>query len=374
VRGLRGILPSPTHRAAFALAVVALAALVLVEPPNLHLPVWNPPQVTLPAALLGDFDARNRAVSPAVFFGRKLEPRGRTVLHGAGQTDDPTFREYTSLLTPSHPMLYMSYVDLKDDLPGFFSHLHSDLSTYPDYLVPQIGLSLNAGQVSQHYERDIAEGRMDDRIAVLCMGLKSLDRPVFLRIGYEFNGPWNGYSPAPYIAAFRHIVQTLRTCSPETAAVWDFAAAAPGSADPMRFYPGDDFVDWWAINLFSEESLTSSETHAFLHAALAHRFPVMIAESTPRGHPVTEGAKVVDGWYKPFFGLIHRSPQIKAFCYINWDWRQYPQWADWGDARIQDDPAILAFYRREVADPLFQPATSESATRTLLGLPTKTGP
>ena len=95
----------------------------------------------------------------------------------------------------------------------------------------------------------------------------------------------------------------------------------------------------------------------------------MIAESTPRRHPVTEGAKVVDGWYKPYFELMRKFPQIKAFCYINWDWRKYPQWADWGDARIQDDPTVLAFYRREVGNPLYRSAAGEAATRALLGLP-----
>ena len=375
MRQSRGIAtPSAPRRAALVLAAVGIAALALVASPDLHLPRWDSAFASLPVGLDGVFQRPKQEDLSPVYFGRKLEPHGRVVLHGAGQTDDATFREYSALFGPSRPMLYMSYVDLKDDLDGFFKQLHADIGTYPDYLVPQIGLSLNAGHAATHYEADVAEGGMDDRVASLCKGLKSLDRPVYLRIGYEFNGQWNGYDPATYVVAFRRIAVALRACSPETAAVWDYAPDATGSgpaADYMRFYPGDDFVDWWAINLFAEDSFDSPATRHFLDDAAGHQFPVMIAESTPRRHPVTEGAKVVDGWYKPYFELMRGSPQIKAFCYINWDWRKYPQWADWGDARIQDDPTVLAFYRREVADKLYRSAAGESATRALLGLPVR---
>jgi hypothetical protein len=356
-------------------AALAIAAVMAVALPDLHLPSSGFRGLgALPGELKGVFQRPKQEDLSAVYFGRKLEPRGRVVLHGAGQTDDATFREYSALLGPNRPMLYMSYVDLKDDLDGFFKQLRSDIGSYPDYLVPQIGLSLNAGQAATHYEGDVAEGGMDDRVAMLCKGLKSLDRPVYLRIGYEFNGQWSGYDPAAYVVAFRRIALALRACSPETAAVWDYAPDALGAgyaSDYMRFYPGDDFVDWWAINLFAEDSFDSLATRNFLDAAAAHRFPVTIAESTPRRHPVTEGAKVVDGWYKPYFELMHRYPQVKAFCYINWDWRKYPQWADWGDARIQDDPVVLAFYRREVANKLYRSAAGEAATRGLLGLPAR---
>jgi hypothetical protein len=322
-------------------------------------------------AFRSELASRSREQLAPVYFGRKLEPRGRVVLHGAGQTDDASFREYSATLGASRPMLYMSYVDLKDDLGGYFDGLRANLDSYPDYLVPQIGLSLNAGQAATHYEQEVATGQLDDRIAMLCSGLRRLDRPAYLRIGYEFNGQWNGYAPAPYIAAFRRIVMQLRTCSPETAAVWDYAPDAAANATDagyMNFYPGDDWVDWWAINLFAEESLDGALTHRFLTDALRHRFPVMIGESTPRGHPVTQGERAVDGWYKPYFQLMRSAPQVKAFCYINWDWRQYPQWADWGDARIEDDPAVLAYYRQEVGQPLYRSAGTEAETRAMLGL------
>ena len=131
----------------------------------------------------------------------------------------------------------------------------------------------------------------------------------------------------------------------------------------MAYYPGDAWVDWWALNVFGAANLWSKATSGFLADADRHRMPVMIGESTPKGHSVSEGARLVDAWYAPYFGLIRRTPGIKAFCYIDWDWRAYPQWADWGNGRIEENPEVLGFYRREVAQPLY--AASRTRVETL---------
>lgn len=313
------------------------------------------------------------------FYGRRLEPKASVVLHGAGQSDEASFAAYTQAVAPARPMLSMSYVDLRDDLPAFFTRLRAELARYPDLIVPQIGLAMNQGEAAKHYEADVAAGGEDTRLAALCEGLRSLDRPVFLRVGYEFNGSWNGYRPADYVAAFRHIAGTIRACHLENVAlVWDLSAEAEldaehGGAKPSdatlrwnAFYPGDAYVDWWAINLFRSEALTAEATRTFLAEADRRRFPVMIGEATPWHHSVTEGQPSVDAWFAPFFGLLRSQRGIKAFCYIDWDWSSYPQWKDWGDGRIERDPTVLRFYRSQVATPWVASARDRAATESLL--------
>ncbi len=312
-------------------------------------------------------------------YGRRLEPDASVVLHGAGQSDEVSFAAYTKAMGTARPMLSMSYVDLHDDLAAYFLRLRKELASYPDLIIPQIGLAMNEGESSRHYEGSVGRGVDDARLKQLCAGLQSLGRPVFLRIGYEFNGNWNGYKAADYVAAFRRLAGLLRAAGLENVAlVWDWSADAELDAehgswvksDPRSryaaYYPGDDVVDWWGLNLFSEESLHAGATEVFLKDAAGHRFPVMIGESAPRGHPVSEGQGAVDHWYKPYFALIRSSPEIKAFCYVDWDWRRYPQWADWGDSRVQDDPAVLGFYKGEVADKLFADARGRAETLKLL--------
>ena len=324
------------------------------------------------------FPVAMSAPVPRVFYGRRLEPRD-AVLEGAGQSDEVSFAAISAAMGAKPPMLSMSYVDLRGDLTGYFARLRSELARYPALVVPQIGVSMNGDDGKRHYEGDVARGVDDARIAQMCDGLKSLDRPVFLRLGYEFNGPWNGYEAASYVAAFRRVTERVRACELENVAmVWDWSPEAELDAEGggasvsdaakryAAFYPGDAWVDWWALNVFREASTSSEATKIFLADAERHRFPVMIAEATPFGHKVSEGQAVVQEWYTPFFGLVHGAAGIKAFCYIDWDWSVYPQWATWGDGRVERDATVLAFYRAEMSRPMYAGATSREATMKLL--------
>lgn len=316
------------------------------------------------------------------FYGRRLEPKGNVVLHGAGQSDEESFHNYSAAVAPAKPMLTVKYVDLRDDLPAFFTGLRRDLETHREFLVPQIGLSLNRGSAARHYEAETARGGDDARLQALCDGLKSLQRPAFVRIGYEFNGSWNGYEAVAYREAFRRIAGKLHGCSTSIAVMWNWSTRAEldrqqGAANVREgeerwsaYYPGDDAVDWWAIDLFEPEEISSALTTAFLQAADRARFPVMVAESTPRGVGVHGGPLSVDTWFAPYFGLLRSSPGIKAFCYIDWEWSRYPQWADWGDGRIEDNDTVMAFYRSQVVgSKMFASARDRDATLQLLRVP-----
>jgi len=97
----------------------------------------------------------------------------------------------------------------------------------------------------------------------------------------------------------------------------------------------------------------------FLKDAEQRSFPVMIGESTPGWvGGVQGGEKTWKEWFVPYFSFIHTQPTVKAFCYISWNWAEYPAWSDWGDARIWVNPVILDHYQRELADPLYHHATT----------------
>ena len=54
--------------------------------------------------------------------------------------------------------------------------------------------------------------------------------------------------------AFQHITKKLRAdpfCKDNIATVWDYTADAAVAGNAyMVWYPGDDYVDWWGINVF----------------------------------------------------------------------------------------------------------------------------
>ena len=216
-------------------------------------------------------------------YGRRLEPVGDGVLHGAGQ-DAEAFRAYCADVAPHTPALFMTYVSVKDDVPAYFNSLTLELKRYaPKVIVPQIGLIMTGGadtdhHPEQHYEREVAEGRYDQPIDALCAGLRRLDRPAYLRIGFEFNGPWFGYEPEAYKAAWMRIAATLRRHQlQEVAAVWCYCPLPSAreadhgrDRDYLPYYPGDEWVDWWAIDLFSVGDFTADNTLAFMADARHH--------------------------------------------------------------------------------------------------------
>ncbi len=127
----------------------------------------------------------------------------------------------------------------------------------------------------------------------------------------------------------------------------------------MAWYPGDDYVDWWATDLFSVGQFWRDCNLAFIEEAKKRGRPVMIAESTPQYIGVTDGVKDWLSWFEPYFQFIKLHPNVKAFCYINWDWSKYEKWRDWGEARLSQGKAVLKLYRQEMRNERYLHASPE---------------
>jgi hypothetical protein len=90
----------------------------------------------------------------------------------------------------------------------------------------------------------------------------------------------------------------------------------------------------------------------------------MIGEATPRYVGVLEDKTSWDQWFAPFFMFIRSRPEIKAFCYINWEWLYWSDkfgfnWRDWGDCRIERSNYVTWQYRQEMDQPLYMHAKGD---------------
>ena len=102
-----------------------------------------------------------------------------------------------------------------------------------------------------------------------------------------------------------------------------------------------------------------SEWTLDLEEAEFHEKPVMITEAIPYGSDITKGEGWAE-WFEPFFKFVRENPVIKATCYINWEWTPYPQWVNWGDARMEAATAdIRDKYIKEMSDPIYFHATDK---------------
>lgn len=268
-----------------------------------------------------------------------------------------------------------------------------------------IGLAIDACKQPDH-PGNIEAGQYDASISKLAQNLASMHpRPVFLRIGYEFDGPWNCYSPNSYIKAFRRIVQGIRAHgkTEHVAMVWQSATwpdpAIAGDRMALydhrrddhldRWYPGDEYVDWIALSVFyrdlSQWSHTPVDTpqaaqEKLLAFARRQGKPVMIAEAAPQAYRIgtlthsyidwnhqtaRTAQQIWNDWFQKFFAFIHDNRDvIRAVAYINTHWESQALWhcapearaaeagcpqGNWGDSRIQANALIKRWWLNEVS-------------------------
>lgn len=114
----------------------------------------------------------------------------------------------------------------------------------------------------------IAAGEWDSYITARANELRDYGKPVFVRLNWEMQGNWYDWSPfdlsnvvrpgntpADFVAAWRRIFGVFRQLAPNAAFVWCphlWGVQQPGGSNyvPTDFYPGDDYVDWVATNVY----------------------------------------------------------------------------------------------------------------------------
>ncbi|MEM6368728.1 MAG: glycosyl hydrolase [Myxococcota bacterium] len=187
------------------------------------------------------------------------------------------------------------------------------------------------------------DGEFDPVIRAFSAWAKAAARPIYLRIGYEFDGPHNELEPTQYITAYRRIVDIMRAEGVENVAfVWHSFAAPPAGGRPISaWYPGDDYVDWVAVSLFGQIYAASPGRYvdAVFDFAREKRKPVMVAEASPI-NGINASNAVWSSWFAKLFSLSYQR-NIKAITFISQNWEQNPSnGVDWEDARLQNNELV----------------------------------
>ncbi|WP_394494801.1 hypothetical protein [Shewanella sp. ENK2] len=353
----------------------------------------------------------------STFEGAKFLPPNNKQLLFIGQDSD-TISEYIAGNPEDNIEAITLYTTLKtanpaQALPAVYQvanwqagdvSFEQSLSESPNAALA-IGLALDRCNDVDHAQK-IADGEYDESITLMNQYFASIaPRKVFLRIGYEFDGAWNCYSPESYKKAFIRISNKIAQANLDNVAtVWQSAAwpdptiagddaAKYDFTNPEhlnQWYPGDQYVDWVSLSVFYRDltqwNYEPKYTPDFaqqqiLDFAKQHKKPVMIAEAAPQGYrtsalthsyiqlneqtPITAEA-LWDAWYQPFFNFVKTNQDIiRAVAYINTNWESQPMWycaeqsgppatncanGNWGDSRVQANPLIKQKWLDEVND------------------------
>ena len=281
----------------------------------------------------------------------------------------------------------------------------------------EVSGNINAGDdVGEYTDPSSDSFQWNQALRRMIRWFRDEGRPVFLRIGYEFDGEWNCYSQDYYKAAFIRIKDIINEeGASNVSTVWQ-AATYPqnGSAQfnqapfpaPEEHYRGwyptredgtDDVVDWVGISFFYGESYRQYQwscpnqspngsprelQDTLVKFARDRTKPVMIAESAPQGfnlktktascvsdttnvRQLSSGQEIWDAFFVDYFNWIESNrEQVRAVAYINTDWQSQERWncalgssgcsaGYWGITSIQDDETILNNFKSELKKPIY---------------------
>ncbi len=181
--------------------------------------------------------------------------------------------------------------------------------------------------------------------------------PVMVRPLFEFNSEKH-VDHKKYVAGYRKIVRLFREAGAGdlTAFCWCFEPRA-GPGRFMDWYPGDDVVDWFGLDIFGEKDVfTDQQTRSFLREADRHDRPVFLAEVScnrvPIGTTKADAKRAIKDWFKPFADFVDDHDQIKGFAYITTDHTKRGKYgeAGWLDSRLQNNPTLLEWWRDWIED------------------------
>lgn len=201
--------------------------------------------------------------------------------------------------------------------------------------------------------QDLVAGKHDWYVDDWIRGVKEFKDPIFIRLSHEMDGDWYPYSEgykkdptrntaADFVAYWRYTVDRFRKAGVTNVAwVWCVNGDRSGGKDWPDYYPGDEYVDWLAIDVYSSRN-PAEMLGQFVDMYGKTGKPIMIPEGGTGDEQTKWNTKFAGNaaWVKELFDVIERTPQVKGLC-----WFQYGK--EW---ELQRDPAQLAEYRKRIAD------------------------
>ncbi|MBB3700096.1 fibronectin type III domain-containing protein [Flammeovirga yaeyamensis] len=327
----------------------------------------------------------------------KFTPKNGKILMFLGQ-DNNSVDEYTSSgLFPSIGG-FTNYTNIYDfaGLESVNNYGSGDMciqcgiDKYPGAAVA-IGLYMvedNDGVGEDHPNglTDVVNGLYDASIDKFAnFANRNSNTPIFLRVGYEFDGQWNHYDPQKYINAYKYLVDRLNAAGVENVAyVWQSAAYGfTYNGNPIEaWYPGDAYVDYVGLSFFFyDEGFNGPNLQTLLDIARTKNKPVMMAEVsaqyydfdentfTTYDNPGNKTPMTGEQMWNQYFAdqllpfVEGNADVVRAISYINADWQSQEQWkwpdagnGYWGDTRVQRNAYIATQWNNEMNNGKYQHA------------------
>ena len=321
----------------------------------------------------------NKTESTGIPFqgNARFEPPDGKAFYGMGQVLDQSYTSETkpgisavSRINNVLPHILSDYIGISkpNAMDDVLNRVISISQTENKSYVAVVAVAV-ISRKSDLRMRDFYKGTYDQVIRGYGARLRSYGRPVFVRPLYEINegGTHGDYflakSPNPKaqaIEGFRRVVDRMKEGAgndlPNVAWMWH-VMPIPGADNNYyeSWYPGNRYVDWIGVSLFSPNQIASGLS-TVVQFARSKGNPIFIPESAPTASiPAgVQNPKVLESYFNPYFSSIEEpSNNIKGFIYINTDWQNTPT-PSWPNSQIEQAPRIVEKFAAETAKPNFQ--------------------
>ncbi len=189
--------------------------------------------------------------------------------------------------------------------------------------------------------------------------------PIFLRYASEMNGTWMAYSgdPSLYIEKWRLVYKVFSELAPNVALVW--CPFATPVATIASYYPGDEYVDWVGVNIYSVHHHDNDPAKQggedpcdqlrAVYDMYADRKPIQVSEYAATHYCDACKSSQVDFAIAKasalYTALIREFPRVKMVNWFSVDTVGKGLAAN--DYSVTDNPRVLAKYRELIADAHF---------------------
>jgi hypothetical protein len=269
-----------------------------------------------------------------------------------GASQDPAAIDAFARQVGRRPVIVLSYKDWSS-LPFDSAELDS---IWRRGAVPMITWEPWTSSGKGFPLRQIAAGRFDRYLRRAAGSAANWGKPLFVRFAHEMNGSWypwgngvDGNTARDFRKAWKHVVDVFRFHGATNVKwVWSPNEDSGGTLQLAPFYPGDEWVDWVAMDGFDFggtvgwPSFTDVFGSTYERLAELTRRPMMIGETAANEEGGDKAA-----WIASALGReAPRFPRLRALVWFD-DSRPDV------DFRIDSSPASLASFRRAVGSPAF---------------------
>lgn len=247
--------------------------------------------------------------------------------------------------------------------------------TFPTRWVRELGRAGKIVQIALEPNRGLEGVKDDEYLEKLAGQLASTEAPILLRFASEMNGPWTNYhgDPKLYIEKWRLVTSVMRKKAPNVAMVWCPYTTPRSLID--RYYPGDEWVDWVGVNMYSvtyynqDRRFPGLDDHpadllSYVYEKYSARKPIAICEYAAASYSAMEDANVPvfaeECIRSLYWALPRRYPRVKFISYFSSNNMQVEHRKN-NDYSVLAQPEVIEGYREAIAPNYFLSSFQEQA-------------